>query len=295
MPTAAEGGALTNLGDTKVVLVDTPGFDDTHKSDYVIFTMVAEWLKTTSVAVFFLRRSNTFTNLTGRALSKVDIAGLIYLHRISDNRMAGTPLKNLNMFQELCGKKIMSNVTMMTTMWDETPKNEAERREGELRTYYLKEFLRLGAKLARFENSVDSAAETLRPLVSAWRYKVGGPRSIVRLQKEVTTYGLRINETSAARTIQDEVEELMVKRQNVYDKLEALLAENEDHQHDAELQILLGRLAQLLAELERAQKHASHLKLPFASHLNRLFARARRITKPMLDLVRDSFVGFRRM
>ncbi len=35
----------------KVVLVDTPGFDDTHTSDTKVLNMIANWLKDTSVFV----------------------------------------------------------------------------------------------------------------------------------------------------------------------------------------------------------------------------------------------------
>ena len=34
-----------------LVFVDTPGFDDTHKSDVDILKMVADWLKSTFVYV----------------------------------------------------------------------------------------------------------------------------------------------------------------------------------------------------------------------------------------------------
>jgi flagellar biosynthesis GTPase FlhF len=33
--------------DFEIVFVDTPGFDDTHKTDIEILKMLAEWLKTT--------------------------------------------------------------------------------------------------------------------------------------------------------------------------------------------------------------------------------------------------------
>jgi hypothetical protein len=39
-----------SIGD--LVFVDTPGFDDTHKSDVDILKMVADWLKSTYVFVF---------------------------------------------------------------------------------------------------------------------------------------------------------------------------------------------------------------------------------------------------
>jgi hypothetical protein len=35
--------------DINVVFVDTPGFDDTYKSDVEILAMIADWLNTTCV------------------------------------------------------------------------------------------------------------------------------------------------------------------------------------------------------------------------------------------------------
>ena len=53
---------------------------------------------------------------------------LLYFHRISDNRMAGTLLKNLRMFEELCGKDALKNV-ILTTMWDEVDEETGLARE----------------------------------------------------------------------------------------------------------------------------------------------------------------------
>ena len=235
----------------------------------------------------FFRRSIVLTNFT-RALSKLGIAGLIYLHRISDNRMANTPLKNLAMFRELCGKKIMTNVTLMTTMWTEARNDEANSREAQLKEKYFKEFLRLGAKLVKFDNSEPSAAKTLQPIVTAWRDRQDGYLSSVRLQKEVTTYGLNIEETGAARVVQAKVLDLLDKRKKLYEKLEALLGEKDDRRHRLEIDRIMNDMTRLLADLEKAQTEASHQNLPFASHLKIFFVKMRRIANPMLDLVRSS-------
>jgi len=63
LPHAVEG-PLGSLGDAKVVLVDTPGFDDTNKPDYEIFEMVAKWLK--NVSVLFLAGSWRSRTSSGR-------------------------------------------------------------------------------------------------------------------------------------------------------------------------------------------------------------------------------------
>ena len=64
------------------------------------------------------------------------LSGLLYFHRISDNRMAGTPLKNLRMFEELCGKNAFHSVILTTTMWDEVDGETGEERERELKEKY---------------------------------------------------------------------------------------------------------------------------------------------------------------
>jgi len=99
--------------DINVVFVDTPGFDDTHKSDVEILTMIADWLNTT------YKRN-------------IKLSGLLYFHRISDNRMAGTPLKNLRMFQELCGHNALRNIILTTTMWLDVEEELGSVREKEL-------------------------------------------------------------------------------------------------------------------------------------------------------------------
>lgn len=45
-----------------------------------------------------------------------DGVGIIYTHRITDNRMSGSVCKNLDMFSRLCGDGTAERVRLMTTM-----------------------------------------------------------------------------------------------------------------------------------------------------------------------------------
>jgi hypothetical protein len=91
-----------------------------------------------SVPIFFFRYQR-----------KITLAGILYFHRISDNRMARSPLKNLRMFQELCGKKALQNVVLVTTMWDEVNEAVGVQMEKELKDKYWKVIDR-GSATARF-------------------------------------------------------------------------------------------------------------------------------------------------
>ncbi|KAF9036858.1 hypothetical protein BJ165DRAFT_1506484 [Panaeolus papilionaceus] len=91
----------------RIVVVDTPGFDDTHLSDSSVLEMLERWLSKTY-------RKNTL------------LAGVLYFHRITDNRMSGTANRNIRMFGKLCGSKAAEKVVLVTTMWDLIARQDGE-------------------------------------------------------------------------------------------------------------------------------------------------------------------------
>lgn len=99
--------------DTTVYLIDTPGFDDTHRSDDEVLREIATWL------------TDSYT-------ADVRLSGIIYLHRISDAKMQGSALKNLFMFKKLCGPNALKSVILATTMWDMVTETIGQAREEEL-------------------------------------------------------------------------------------------------------------------------------------------------------------------
>ncbi|CAM1505055.1 Fc.00g106920.m01.CDS01 [Cosmosporella sp. VM-42] len=70
--------------DVDIYLVDTPGFDDTTRSDTDVLKDIATWL-------------------TNSYQKDLKLSGIMYLHRITDHRMVGSAKKNLFMFKKLCG------------------------------------------------------------------------------------------------------------------------------------------------------------------------------------------------
>ncbi|KAJ3575936.1 hypothetical protein NP233_g752 [Leucocoprinus birnbaumii] len=104
-----------------LVLVDTPGFDDTYKSDLEILDTISRW----------------FCSAAGGTKSKnQSISGILYLHRITDMRLTGSIAKNFEMFRKLCGEEFYSRIVLVTTMWpngDLLDKNTAMRNELEAR------------------------------------------------------------------------------------------------------------------------------------------------------------------
>jgi len=163
-------------GHRDIVLVDTPGFDDTHLSDSQILRIIAEWMK------------KTYQN-------KIKLSGLLYLHRISDVRMAGTSRRNLAVFKDLCGAENMKNVVLVTTMWDEEDISDGERKEKQLISDFWQDMISLGSRTCRFHSTSESAWEIINHLDLKPR------RPTLKIQAEMVDHHLPFQDTTAAATL----------------------------------------------------------------------------------------------
>ena len=86
------------------------------------------------------------------------------MHRISDNRMAGSARKSLQTFNTMCGKAAMPRVVVGTTMWRDVPPHTGKQREEELKEKWWKDMIAQGCHVQRFADSYDSAWEVIGKL-----------------------------------------------------------------------------------------------------------------------------------
>ncbi|KAJ8691725.1 hypothetical protein PTI98_011264 [Pleurotus ostreatus] len=165
------------LGDRTVRLIDTPGFDDTTRSDTDVLSMISAYLSTTYA-------------------DGVRLSGIVYVHRISDFRMGGTSTRNFRMFRKLCGDDSLRNVVLVTNMWGQVPLDVGEAREQELKQedMFFKPVLDEGAQLKRHNNTLTSAHEILRSVA----FK--DPVSLL-IQKELVDENRDITETDAGEEL----------------------------------------------------------------------------------------------
>ena len=96
------------------------------------------------------------------------LAGIIYMHRISDVRMGGTSKRNFRIFRELCEDSTLRNVLIVTNMWSNVDPKVGEAREQELanNNKFFKPVLEKGAKLLRHSGTQPSALSILRHLIN---------------------------------------------------------------------------------------------------------------------------------
>ena len=72
------------------------------------------------------------------------VAGIIYLHEITQTRMVGTAIRNLEMFKKLCGNDALVNVVLGTTKWGELRPEVGQKREKQLAELFWKDMIQRG-------------------------------------------------------------------------------------------------------------------------------------------------------
>jgi hypothetical protein len=116
------------------------------------------------------------------------LAGVIYVHRISDFRMGGISTRNFRMFRQLCGDTTLKNVVIVTNMWGEVEKQIGDARESELagKDKFFKPALDKGAVMLRHENTRDSALNILRQIIQNHPVTLQIQREMVDEKKDIS-------------------------------------------------------------------------------------------------------------
>ncbi|KAL0057012.1 hypothetical protein AAF712_016367 [Marasmius tenuissimus] len=244
------------VGSKTVLLVDTPGFDDTTKTETEILSMLATYL-----ADMFKQNQK--------------LAGMIYLHRISDVRVGGMSARNFRMFRELCGEDSLKNVVIVTNRWEEVPKDVGDAREEELRMkdIFFKPALDKSARMVRHRNTYESASAIMKSLM-------GNTPLPLLIQEEMVTQGKHLLETAAGEVVNHEISEVINKLKA---ELEMIKDEMQDFamKSDEARQELHSSKAALQYKLAEAEENAqilardyNELKVKYEEMLRRTQAAA---------------------
>jgi ParB-like chromosome segregation protein Spo0J len=172
-----------------VVLLDTPGFDDTFRRDGEILKNIADWL--------------AISYAGGRQLTAI-----LYLHRITDPRMSGSNMRNLVMFRKLIGDDLLRNVVLVTTMWDSIGQVQGAEREGALLATpdFWGIMVRNGSSVARFGGTKEGACSIIESQLSK-------TKSTLNIQREMIDDGLQLKDTEAGKEVFAEMTEVKLEHQ----------------------------------------------------------------------------------
>jgi len=209
-----------------VVLIDTPGFDDTNVSDAEILERIAAFL-----AVTYENGSK--------------LAGIIYIHRISDERFTGISVRNFKMFRKLCGESTLKNVILVTNMWGKVEQSVGEGREWELADIYFKPAIDKQAQLVRHYNTTQSSHDIIRRIMK-------NDPAPLRIQQELVDEGKDIKNTAAGEAVNEELNRLMKR-------------------HEAEVRALREEMRQALKEKdEETRKELEEETRKIKEQMNRM-------------------------
>lgn len=196
---------------TSITVVDTPGFDDSggvdnpNRTDGEIFTSITEFL-------------------TAQYALQVPLKGILYLHKISDNRMTGSSQRYLGMLRKICGDHAFKNVVLVTTMWGLVrPEHEGVvlRREQELIGKYWQPMIDRGSSVSQFTGSTDSAFALI--------WELAGRNNIVLdIQRQLVDEGLRVRETAAGQQLSQKLHDDEVRYKEIVRHLEYKIADCEE-------------------------------------------------------------------
>ena len=188
------------------------------------------------------------------------LSGLLYFHRISDNRMAGTPLKNLRMFEELCGRNAFQNVILTTTMWDEVDEQMGVERERELKALYWRTMLDRGSTTHRFLRTRESAFDLINPLIEAVDKK-----NSVLLQDELVNMRKSLPATAAGLELYSAMGQLVSRREDLLRRIRYEMRRSNDDK--MALEPLQEEHQNLQKSLEATVSEMLRLRLPFGQRL----------------------------
>lgn len=226
-------------------LIDTPGFNDTNAKDGDILQEIA----------FFLTKLYE---------ERIELAGVIFLHRITDQRMSGASIRNLRILQWLCGESSMPHLALVSTMWGNLQDKELGiSRERDLlqNANFWAPMQASGAIISRHDGSVESARDIVEALIQRGS-------TVLDLQREMVDQDLKLDETTVGKYLQEEMLEARKKHEKELAELEEALKEALEDSDQSLVEVLTE---QRKTQVQLLSKHkAEHQGLHVSSgNLNR--------------------------
>ncbi|KAJ2932721.1 hypothetical protein H1R20_g4375, partial [Candolleomyces eurysporus] len=227
----------------RIVIVDTPGFDDTYAGDFEILQRIARWLEESY-------------------RKKTVLGGVIYLHNISQNRFTGTARRNLEIFNHLCGESALDKVVLVTSHWGTAPDQIFDKREEELKKRYWNTMMDGGTRVERLVAGEEQASawnifHSILERVETRAIQQIRPEGL-QIQRELVNERKLLPQTHAARELRAQLEQ-MVEAQT---QIQALKADAAAGNAEA-----MAQLEEQEAKVKQMAQQIENLKVPFPMRL----------------------------
>jgi len=184
------------------------------------------------------------------------LAGVIYVHRISDDKFGGLAVKNFRMFRELCGEKTLKNVILMTNMWGRVTPQQGADREQQLKDKYFRAAIEKGAQLCRHTHSPESARAILRKILK-------NKPLVLQIQHELIDQHMDIGQTGAGAELNREIREVVEKYQREIRELEKNMRKAMEEKDEETREELEEEKRRMQEEMEKLRKDSTEMESKF--------------------------------
>ncbi|KAJ2936283.1 hypothetical protein H1R20_g811, partial [Candolleomyces eurysporus] len=159
----------------RIVIVDTPGFDDTYVGDFVILQRIAKWLEES------YRKKNA--------------------------------RRNLEMFNHLCGDSALDKVILVTSKWGRAYGRNFAKRQEELEKNHWKTMLAGGARVEQLKagEEDESAWGVIHSILGMVEKRAieQSKSEALQIQRELVTRRKFLPQTQAARELRTQLQQML--------------------------------------------------------------------------------------
>lgn len=192
------------------------------------------------------------------------LAGVIYLHEISQTRMLGSSRKNFTMFNKLCGVDAAKSVVLVTTKWTHVESGVGVKREKQLSETHWKSMIEQGSGLGRFLDTKESALAIIDSVLA--KTPQHGPEQeqmghILQIQDELIELQKRIPTTDSGTYLRNVLQELLKDQKEKAKQLKGL---TEDAEVQEQLEETERRIRSTLEQIKQ-------LKVPLSARIMAVF------------------------
>lgn len=212
----------------RVALIDTPGFDDTHRTDTEVLEEVAKYL----------------AELLAQGIL---LSGVILLQPVGGTRVQGSERKRTRLFEKICGQNAFPNVVIASTMWSKVKRSDKKQvtasiEERSTSADFWGYMLNHGARYTEHQDTKSSALKIISMILQ------NEPKPL-QLQTELYANDGRTAYMTADKYVVDCMDDALVKLFGTVSRLKL------------QLSMPGANKAQIQAELQEAEEEIDEVAL----------------------------------
>lgn len=219
----------------KVHLIDTPGFNDSKRSESDILEEICYWLSAAYGPVDVGSDDKRFL-----------LNGIIYLHPLTEQRWTGASQRSIDFLKGLCGSENYSCISLTTTFWDQTSASRGVEHENQLvhdPSRWGEIVSRVpGRRTFRHDSGYRSAIKILDAVIER------DEKHALRIQRELNQPGATLLDTTVGRVAQAAWKRDLARFQNQLDDAR----NNLQHLHAPDVRSDIDALRRRLSSQEAA-------------------------------------------